>query len=148
MTTTKAYKSSGNAKSTSVTIPQSIAELLRVQHGDKISWEVENRGDSKTPYLVAVLTNSSNQETTSRKLYDEILALHQTLDFMNETIEIQDKMCETYKSRHQKQNKIIANQERLLKMYGKMDGRFQLLRELVAEQKRREKVADLQKETG
>lgn len=114
MTSTKAQKANGNGITTSIVIPQGIAECLNVNYGDKISWTLENRGDAESPYLVAVICNQSNQETSQRKLQTCIKHLENAFDDLKASYDTETEYSSALKKGYDNLKQYVEGLEREL----------------------------------
>ena len=117
MTSTKAQKANGNSVSTSIVVPQTIAESMNITFGDKISWTVENRGDPEAPYMVAVICNESNQATSTRKLMTAIRELDHAFEEMKESYDFEQEYSETLKRAWENSKKLVEGLEAELAVY-------------------------------
>jgi bifunctional DNA-binding transcriptional regulator/antitoxin component of YhaV-PrlF toxin-antitoxin module len=117
MTSTKAQKANGGGVSTSIVVPQSIAETMNITVGDKISWTLENRGDAENPYLVAIICNESNQATTTRKLHTCIRELEHAFDELKESYDFESEYSSALKSAWENSKKLVEGLEKELELY-------------------------------
>ena len=117
MVTTTANRANKNTVSKSVVIPKAICEALNVQDGDKIDWIVEPSGDPETGYLTARIVNTSNQETTVRKLLTGIRMLDKAFEDLLQSYNAEYEYSSTLKQAWENSKKYVAGLEKELSLY-------------------------------